>query len=309
VLGILKTAAVPWGITAVFGIGSAYWVLTAVYGALIGSDALVYRAGAEALVSGGDSWSTGNNGWIFAAPPLEALAFVPSTLLPAQAFAVLAATASAVGALFIVRRLELAPYWLGFPPLVFGVLLGNPAVLGMALLVAGYPLLGLVFRPQLAFVAGWRALVIFGILSLVALALRPDYVMKVAEIGQTYAAQSGPSVNFWGSPLMVPALVALGLLWRIDRVAAAWLIMPAVGPAMGWYGYAMAMPVRSAFLGIACALPIHGLGAAAITTYAVWRWASSTSWPSHRRRASAVLAKWRYHLAALVDRPGRWPAI
>jgi hypothetical protein len=137
--------------------------------------------------------------------------------------------------------------------------------------VAGWRLVGVVVRPQLLAVVGWRVAAVFVALSLGAILLRPDFIAHLAEIAARYQTQSG-SVNFWLSPLMIPALAALALLWRVDRHAASWLVMPAVGPAMGWYGFTMVMPVRSLPLALACIFPMPGLGAAAITVYALWRW-------------------------------------
>jgi hypothetical protein len=259
-------AAAPVG-TAVFVAGAAFWVLLGITGAF-GLDALIYRAGAAEVLSG-DPWTAGNRGWAFSAPPLEAFAFLPATLIPADLFAIGWVMVSAVAAVVIVRRLELPAWWLAFPPLIAGVVLGNPAIVGMAAILTGWKVVGLVLRPQLLLVASWRAVGIFAVLSLLALALRPDFIDVARNLVTSYGIQSGTPVNLWGSPLMVPALMSLALLWRVDRKAAAWLVMPAVGPAMGWYGYAMVMPVRSVFLGIACAIPIHGLGALAIVAYAL----------------------------------------
>jgi hypothetical protein len=255
---------------AAFTAVSTFWLMLILPGA-VGTDVLVYRAGASEII-GGDPWAASHQGMSFAAPPLEAFAFLPATLVPEDVFVGVWVLASAIGALVIVRRLSLPAWWLLYPPLVAGVIGSNPAVLGMAAVVAGWRLVGVILRPQLIMVVGWRAATLFAALSVGAILLRPDFITGLVDNIARYQIQSGSPINFWLSPLMVPAMAALVLLWRVDRHAASWLVMPAVGPAMGWYGFTMVMPVRSLPLALACIFPVPGLGAAAITLYALWRW-------------------------------------
>ena len=278
----------PWlrwiGIAA-FTAMSTFWLMLILPGA-VGTDVLVYRAGASALI-GGDPWAASHQGMSFAAPPLEAIVFLPATLLPEPVFVGLWVGASAIGAVIIIRRLSLPAWWMLYPPLVAGVVGSNPAVLGMAAVVAGWRLVGVIVRPQLLPVVGWRVAAAFVALSLGAVVLRPDFIARIGDIVARYQTQSG-SVNFWLSPLMIPALFALALLWRVDRHAASWLVMPAVGPAMGWYGFTMVMPVRSLPLALACIFPMPGLGAGAITVYALWRWWGGRDTPSLGREAPSL---------------------
>jgi hypothetical protein len=249
---------------AAFGVASAFWLSVVPFG----NDALVYREGAARLLSG-DPWAVTVAGYSYAAPPLEALPFLPFVPLPAAAFLAMWLGLTIAAAAWIVRRLRLDATYLLYPPLVMGVALGNPAVLGMACVVGGLPLLGLVLRPHLVLVAPRRAVVAFAVLSGLMLVVRPDFPGALATIVARYAAESRP-INFWASPLMAPAILAIALLARVDRTAAAWLLMPAIGPAMGWYGFAMVLPVRSRALALACALPIPFAGATAIVVYAAW---------------------------------------
>lgn len=257
---------------AVFAVTSAAWVYDVLRGDALANDALVYRAGAAAFVAGGDPWSAGYHGWTFAAPPLQALIFAPAALVPVPVFVAFWTGLSVIAAIAIVRRIGLPAWWVAYPPLILGVALGNPSVVGMGVLLVGGPLVGVILRPQLLPVVSPRTIAMFGGLSLVVVALRPDFLTGLAETLARYQAESGAPVNFWLHPLAIPALAALALLWRVDRHAARWLLMPAVGPAMGWYGFAMVLPVASVPLAVACAVPIPGLGAAAITAYATIRW-------------------------------------
>jgi hypothetical protein len=244
-----------------FGGLSAFWLSVVPFG----NDALLYRGAATRLVQG-DPWSVSLGDFSYAAPPLEAVPFLPFAALSDAGFLAVWLPLSAFAVIWIVHRLDLDATYVLFPPLVLGAALGNPAVVGMALVLAGAPIAGLVFRPQLALVGSRRAVVVLAIASFGAILLRPDYVTAVVDVAQRYGSES-LAINFWGTPLMVPAAVSLLLLARIDRPTAAWLAMPAIGPAMGWYGLAMVLPVRSRALAFACALPIPYLGAAAITAY------------------------------------------
>jgi hypothetical protein len=252
-------------VLGLFGAVSAFWLIDARFG----NDALLYREAAAQLV-GGAPWSSFVGGYSYAAPPLQAVPFLPFLGLSPVGFLAIWLSLSAVAGAWIVRTLQLGPAYLLFPPLVFGVALGNPAVVGMACVLAGVPLIGLILRPHLALVASRRALIVFAILSGLAIVLRPDYVAAIGDVARRYAAESR-SINFWATPLMIPAALALLLLARTDRAAAAWLVMPALGPAMGWYGFAMVLPARSTALAVACALPVPFLGATAIVVYCVVR--------------------------------------
>jgi hypothetical protein len=257
-------------LTLLFAIGATYWLVQAGRWVFM-SDALLFRGAAEALAVGTNPWGLSLNGWSFAAPPLEAWPFLPFVPLSAPVFMAAWLGACAISAIVIVRRLGLPPTWLLYPPLVLGVVLGNPAIVGMACLMSGFPLIGLVLRPQLLPAASRRAIFFFVCLSILAIALRPDLIQIVGQVIGRYGLESRVTTNFWPNPLAIPAAIGLVLLARRDRQAARWLLMPAIGPAMGWYGYAMVLPIRSTWLALACAIPIPGIGAAAITMYAYAR--------------------------------------
>ena len=253
----------------VFVVGSTFWVWQAA-GAWA-TDALTYRAGAAAFINGSDPWSASHAGWSFAALPPTVLLFIPAALMPEALFVVAWQTLTIASAVMIVRRLRLNWWWILYPPLTFGVMVGNPAVAGLAALLMGLPLLGVTLRPHLIPAAGWRSASAFGAILLVTLAAMPTYIASFPDVVARHAIESGPPVNLWMSPGMVLAGATLVLLATVDRRAAAWLVVPAIGPSVGWYGFTMVMPVASLPLAVATSLPINGIGAWAIAGYSLFR--------------------------------------
>jgi len=285
---VLRRSAVAMSIGLFVGI-SLFWALLLVSHALVGNDGLVYRAGASALI-GGDPWAATVHGYSYSAPPLEAVAFLPAVSIPEPGFHVLWVVVCLSSAVAIVKSLGLPAYWIVYPPLVFGALLGNPAIPGMALLLIGFPLAGLVLRPQLILVPGTTTLFWFVVLSTLGLLLRPDFVAALSTGASRYVSETGGIVNWWATPLAIPAALALLMLARVDAQAARWLLAPAIGPAMGWYGFTMVMPVRSLPLAVLCAVPFPGIGAAAITGYSVLRYLRGSPDES---RVGRLMARWR----------------
>ena len=268
----LVTLATLCGV-AVFTTVSMFWLWQA--GNAWASDALTYRAGALAFLAGVDPWSAGHAGWSFAGLPVTVILFVPGALVPQPVFVGAWQALTIASAIVIVQRLHLQWWWLLYPPLTIGVILGNPAIAGLAGLLAGLPVIGLVLRPHLVVSARWRSVAVFGALVVVSFALMPTYLSLYTTIMARYAVESGAPVNLWASPGMVVAAVALALLATVDRRAAAWLVVPATGPSIGWYGFTMIMPLASLPLAVATSLPIHGLGAWAIVGYALVRFLSA----------------------------------
>jgi len=124
----------PRAVAAVMFTGpSVWWILLVLGNHLVANDGRVYRAAAGAWLAGHDPWSAVVNGYHAAAPPIAVMAFVPAALVPEDLFVPLWTGICFASALFIVRSLRLPGVWLIFPPLVFGVLLGNPAVPCLAL--------------------------------------------------------------------------------------------------------------------------------------------------------------------------------
>ena len=247
-----------------------------------GGDARLYYAGAAAWLAGGDPWAVSLSGVHFAGLPPTVEVFVPFTILPIDAVGILWLGLSFAAAVFTVRRLRLAWYWLFFPPLVEGVVVANPHVVILALLVAGHPALealgaalkGYALIP-VALRLRWRGLVAAAVLLLILFAAAPslwfDYVRQISAITAQldHDAIGGFSATWLGPILVVPAIVALGALWLVDREAAAWLAVPALWPASQYLYASFAMPIRSAALAAALVVPTRGWTPLVIIVYAL----------------------------------------
>jgi hypothetical protein len=150
----------------VFVPGAMYWLLS--LRDHLGNDARIYRGAAAALLAGSDPWAASVDGVHFAAPPASAIAFVPSLVLPETAFVAVWLGLSVVGAVALIRTLELPATWILFPPLVQGVLLGNPAIVGLAFAIAGHGVIAGALRIHvvvpLAALGRWRDVFWSGVL-------------------------------------------------------------------------------------------------------------------------------------------------
>jgi hypothetical protein len=235
-----------------------------------------------AWLAGGDPWSVSVGEFHFAGLPPTVVAFAPFTLLPVDTAVILWLVLSAGAAVFVVRHLRLPWYWLLFPPLLQGVTVANPHVLILALLLAGHPameglaaaLKGYALVP-VAIRLRWRGVVATGTLGLVLVAIFPGlwlvYVRDFPTISAQLAhdAAGGFSATWLGEVLVIPALAALSALWFVDRDAAGWLAVPALWPASQYLYASFVMPIRSAALAAALAIPTRGWTPLVITAYAL----------------------------------------
>lgn len=259
---------------ALFLPGAIFWALVMNTGAL-GLDGRLYRDGAAALLAGQDPYAASVMGWHLGSPPVTLVAMVPFGLLPEWAFTPLWLVICAASAVVIVRALRLPLTWLLFPPLVMGWFLGSPALPGMALVLTGPRWLGVVLRPQLAVPMlaerRWRTLALVGLAGVLCLAVAPGWLGRLPELAGRYSIESGPSSNAWGTIWLLPVLAAIMVLARRDLELAAWLVVPAVFPALGVVGLAMVMRARSLPLAAAVGMPFVPLAVPAIVAYSLWR--------------------------------------
>ena len=283
----------------------------------VGCDFKIYHRALELWLSGGDPWSA----WVDIAGPAH-FAAPPSALFPLLPFAPLGEDVAVdlwmalcvASAVFVVRRLKLPPVWYVFPPLVVGVLSGNPSIPVLALLVAGGPWLPSIAAalkitavvPLLA-ERRWRAIGVCAAVLVAMVLVAPgvwlDYARRFGEISSRLAAESGGgfSATFW-PPLVPPTLIALAVIARYDLRAAGWLAVPAIWPGSEWHWSTMAMVVATPWLGFLLAPNVRALPAVATWFYALWTWARSND-------AAALRGRLRSRLPArLGERLPKWAA-
>jgi len=291
---------------AVLGIGHLYLLGTDA----IGVDTRIYYRGSAAWLAGEDPWAVvasytvpyGTNYYHYAALPSATVLLSPLALLPEAAAVGLAVVASVAAAVYIVRALGLAWWWLLFPPLLEGVWAGNPGVILLALLVSGrWAALAVapVVKAYLGvppFLEGrLRPLVASALLGLGTILVAPDlwrsFLSQAGFVSQRLMSESGGGYGASAYPLLyllaVPAVLAL-LAWR--RRHGAWLAVPALWPASEFHYSTFLMPIvrpggAGLALAAALAVPVRGLPVVAIVGYAV-----VVAWPHLRRLTSGRTA-------------------
>jgi hypothetical protein len=255
----------------------------------IGGDALLYHRAAASWLQGGDAWQaaivgpTGDVFHFYALPPTVVL-LVPFSLLPEAWAPIVGIGIEAVAAVYVVRRLNLAWWWLLFPPLVSGVLAGNPSIVLLALLLASHPVLN-ALATTLKVYAGlpllgegrWRAITIGIALTLATVVLWPGlWAQFLTGVGAREAQlmkESNGGFSAYQYGLGITALVGAALLilaW-FDRRAAGWLAPIAVWPASQFHWATLAMPLRAPWLAAVLAMHVQGLPVAAVLGYVLWR--------------------------------------
>ena len=259
-----------------------------VNGGAIGCDFRIYHRALEAWLSGGDPWSVGIytiRDAHFDAPPSSLFPLLPLAPLGEDVALVIWLAICVAAAVFIVRRLSLGLEWLLFPPLVVGVIAGNPGIPLLALLLAGRPWLA-ALAVALKIYAGvplvatrnWRAVALSAAMFAAMVVVSPwawiTYATRFGEISSRLAVEAGggSSATYWW-PLIPPTLLALLYIARHDLRAAGWLAVPAIWPESQWHWSTLAMPVATPWLGAILAPAIQGLPPVAVWVYAVVMWA------------------------------------
>ncbi|HEY5436855.1 MAG TPA: hypothetical protein VIK13_16635, partial [Candidatus Limnocylindrales bacterium] len=242
----------------------------------LGLDAQIYYRGSAAWLAGGNPWEA--LGYFqghpahYSALPTTVVLLAPFSLLPEQLFVAGFIAASALAAVYIVRKLELPWYFLAFPPIFQGVQSGNPNVIVLALLLSGRPVLE-AFAPLLKVYAGIPLVLLgrrrsvmwtiaFGAVTLLAFPLWVTYLGHFGEYSSRLVieASGGFSATSLGPVAIVAALVSLLVLWRLDRTSASWLAVPAVWPATQFHYSIFAMPLMRSrpWLAALLAVPYPG---------------------------------------------------
>jgi hypothetical protein len=253
-------------------------------------DAHIYVAGSRAFLNGLDPWQASYLGFHYAAAPPTTVAVAPIALLPEPTAAAVLWGIGLLAALAIAIRFR-RPWMLAFPPLVQGVLLGNPIVGMMALLLVAPAAAG-VLKPHalvvLAVQRRWRMLAIAsGILVLIGAPLWWRYVVDFGMVSSRMDTESGGGLDVWGTPLLIPSLVAFVALLRLDPVRASWLALPAFLPNSGHYTAIVALPILEPWSALLMAVPIAGLPGVVIIVEAVragWQTRRNPARPDRQRQ-------------------------
>jgi len=250
----------------------------------LGTDAYLYYEASAAWLSGGSPWdvSVTNQGFVYHyyALPTATVVLAPFTALPENVFVAGWIVAQVLAAAWIVRRLELPWWWIAFPPMVNGILAGNPSPLLIALLVASSPALKAIAVLVKVYAVvplfgerRWRAIAIAAALAAITLAAAPglwaDFIAGSAgRTSQQLAEARGGYNAFGNAAIMAGAAVAVLLIARRDLRVAGWLAPIALWPGSQFHWSTLAMPVMTLPMAYLLALPAHGLPPIAVMVYA-----------------------------------------
>jgi hypothetical protein len=245
------------GLPAYFIITDFLWVTRP---GTLAVDAIHYQRAADAWLAGGDPWKVEYANVTYAAGPHTLLFYAPTSLLSAQAAAIVWMGLGLLAAIWVTRRLGVPIWWVAFPPLAHAVWNGNPQAIVLALLVFGGPIcgtlaMGLKLYAGVVLLAKPRVLLVAVIVLLVTLPLLPWQMYVADDFGFGAVLSPGWNGSAWRVPLLIPP--TLLALWILRRKGAEWWAVPAVWPSIQYYYVSMAMPmvVRRPILAALIATP------------------------------------------------------
>jgi hypothetical protein len=251
----------------------------------LGTDAHLYYQASVAWLAGGNPWdvSVQHSGLVFHyyALPTAVLALAAFTVIPEPVFVPFWIGVQAAAAVFVVHRLRLAWWWLAFPPLVKGVLVGNPSLVVLALALIAHPILAAVGPILKVYVAvpligerRWKPVALAVGLTVATILLTPnlwsDFLAGAASRNDRLLIEANGGYSGFRDPLLfIGAGLALVMIARRDVRAAGWLAPIALWPGSQFHWSTLAMPVMTLPLAYLLALPAHGLPPVAVMVYAV----------------------------------------
>lgn len=247
-----------------FAIGSARSLLVPILEpGVIGSHAAIYTDAARAWLTGGNPWTVGPSAVVFAGPPPMLLPFVPFVFMPDLVVRIAWVGGMAALAVWLLRRLRMPGYWIGFPPLFSAIVLGHVEVVVLFLLVVGGVASGLsaVIKPYAGFALlaerRWRAIALGGGIGLASLLVLPwrQFLDELPRIGANLARQSQGDSVFGDPALMAVAVVALAALGLRQGL---WLVTPLLWPSAQPIYKVASIPFIPPILAIAWASEIPG---------------------------------------------------
>jgi hypothetical protein len=236
----------------------------------LGFDGWLYREASATWLAGGDPWSVGADNAHFAGTPATLLAFVPTTFVSGDAWRLGSVALAAAAAVYALRRATLPLYWLIYPPLFVGILLGQPSVLILALLLSPAALLAplikaiggipLVWRPSHAIAA-----VVVGVAAILAAPdLWRDWLARLPQLSARLQAELHGGSPWW---LVGLGAIALLVIIRYRPQHAPWLAVPALWPLPEYHYGILALPTGIPLLLAAIAIVP---GQVPIVLYAGW---------------------------------------
>lgn len=275
--------AVNWLLPIVF-IGTSARALLPMLAApdVIGFDAKLYSLAARAMIEGGDPWRVSINGAAYAGPPTTLVPFIPFAYLPSAIVGPVWVSVNAVLAALILRRLEMPAWWLAFPPLWGGILIGSVEVLMASLLILGGRSSGLsiLLKPYAALPLlaerRWREIACAVVVGLVTLLLLPwgRFVADMPLIREGLELQSRQA----GASTLALAAVGAVALAAFGLRRALWLATPVLWPAAQPHYAVMTLPALPRIVALIWAVPFPGafvagvvMGALALTIEERWR--------------------------------------
>lgn len=252
----------------------------------LGFDASLYASAAAAWIEGGNPWMVQQDGIYYAAPPPSLLPYVPFVWMPAGLVSLVWVIGSAALALMSIRALRLPMWWVTFPPIVDGVLVGNAniAVLASLVLVSGrlaplsiflkvYAVLPLLGERR------WRATAITAVL-IVATAIVLPWGLWLAQLEtiNSNLEQVSATTSVYGQPLLM--LIATVALLSLGLRRAGWLAVPLLWPHTQLHYAAISVPGLTPYLALAWSYPASEGWVAATVALAIYERARQ---PSTRR--------------------------
>lgn len=256
----------------------------------LGSDAEIYYRAGAAWLAGENPWDAyatyAGNSFHFYAAPTAAIVMAPFSVLPEEIFVPFWIAVQAAAAVFVVRRLNLPLWWLLFPPVVAGVLSGNPSLSVLALLLIPHPVAG-ALASMLKVYAGlpllgerrWAAIAVSATMVVASVVVAPMlWSIFIGDAGtqtdRLMKEANGGFSGFQDPPLFALGLVAIIVIARLDLRQAGWLAPIALWPASQFHWSTLALPVMNPLLALGLAFPVQKLPVVVIAFHAwllLWR--------------------------------------
>jgi hypothetical protein len=247
-------------------------------------DLRLYRMAAEAWLAGHDPWapslvwSSTQGAMTFAGPPPTLIPFILVAWIPENVFILLFTLASAIAAMWTLRRLGLPMWWMAFPPIVHSLWVGNLNIFVIALLVGGSTVggaLAVAFKAYagvpLLLGGKWQSLLLAAVAMLVTVPFLPwgYFLANYSDINAALDAQA-----WGGQPSVLPGVLgvigpAIALI-LLGRPRAIWLAVPVLWPSTQLHYNLLALPAMTPFLAAAAAIHIPGMLGLAVMVLALY---------------------------------------